>query len=210
MPTGILTRWDLDSETSRFTAWQNKTRSLENMVKSYFQRTRPECKIETFFTTDRRKIACFSVDGLCSHWNTVFETMGCFYNFCYCQEVRPSLTEEDIQRGSKKRVLDALIRHHIQQKSFYVFEMWECEWWRLYKTSETGTQLIRERFLHRRSHAAEQILEEMKEGKLFGYVQWNIEVPENLGSKIGDFPPIFKNTLVSKNDIGPWWKTMPE
>ena len=29
--------------------------------------------------------------------------MGCFYHFCPCQELRPSLTEEDIHRGSKKR-----------------------------------------------------------------------------------------------------------
>ena len=103
MPTGLYTRWDLDSETSRVTHRQNKTRSFENMVMSYFQRTRPECEIESFFTTGRqKKIGCFSVDGFCSNCNTVFGTMGCFYHFCSCQELRPSLTEADIQRGSKK------------------------------------------------------------------------------------------------------------
>ena len=79
MPTGHYTRWDFDSETSRFTPRQNKTRSFENMVMSYFQRTRPECEIESFFTTGRqKKNDCFSVDGFCSHCNTVFEAMGCF------------------------------------------------------------------------------------------------------------------------------------
>ena len=64
MPTGLYTRWDLDSETSRFTPRQNKSRSFENMVISYFQRTRPECEIESFFTTGRqKKIDCFIVDG---------------------------------------------------------------------------------------------------------------------------------------------------
>ena len=43
MPTGLYTRWDIDSETGRFTPRQNKTRSFENMVISYFQRTRPDC-----------------------------------------------------------------------------------------------------------------------------------------------------------------------
>ena len=104
MPTGLFTRWDLDSETSRFTPRQNRTRSFENMVMSYFQRKRPKCEIESFFTTCRqKKIDCFSVDGFCSHCNTVFEAMGCVYHFCPCQELRPSLTEEDIQRGRKKR-----------------------------------------------------------------------------------------------------------
>ena len=107
MPTGLYTRWDFDSEKSRFTSRQNKTRSFENMVMSYFQRTRPECEIGSFFTKDRqKKIDCFSVGGVCSHFNTVFEAMGYFYQLCFCQELRPSLTEEDIQRGSKKRELD--------------------------------------------------------------------------------------------------------
>ena len=211
MPTGLYTRWDLDSKTSRFTPRQNKTRSFENMVMSYFQRTRPECEIESFFTTGKqKKIDCFNVDGICSHCNTVFEAMGCFYHFCPCQEVRPSLIEEDIQRGSKKRELDALRRHYIQEKGHKVIEMWECDWWRLYKTTNTVKQHIREHFPYRRSHAAEQLLEEIKKGKLFGYVQCDIEVPESLRSKFVNFPPIFKNTLVSKSDIGDLMKNYAE
>ena len=34
MPIGLYTRWDMDSETSRFTRRQNKTRSFENIVMS--------------------------------------------------------------------------------------------------------------------------------------------------------------------------------
>ena len=109
MPTGLHTPWNFDSETIRFTPRQTKTRSFENMVMSYFQRTRPECEIESFFTTGRRKKNhCFSVHGFCSHCNTVFEAKVCFYHFCSCQELRPSLTEEDVQRGSKKRELDSM------------------------------------------------------------------------------------------------------
>ena len=112
MPTGIYARWDFDAGTNRFIPRQNKTRSFENMIMSYFQRTRPVCEIESFFTTGRqKKIDCFSVDGNCSHSNTVFEAMGCFYHFCPCQELRPSLTEEDIQRRNMKRELDSLRRH---------------------------------------------------------------------------------------------------
>ena len=54
-PTGLYTRWDLDSETSRFTPRQNKSGSVENMVLSYFQRTRPDCKIESFYSTGRQE-----------------------------------------------------------------------------------------------------------------------------------------------------------
>ena len=203
MPAGLYTRWDFDSETSRFLPRQNKTRSFENMVMSYFQRTRRECEIESFFTTGSwKKTDCFSVNGFCSHCKTVFEAMGCFYHFCPCQEFCPSLTEEDIQRGRKKRQLDALRRHYIQEKGFNVIDIWQCEWWRLYKTTITVRKNIGEHFRYRGSLAVEQLLEEIKEGKLFGYVQCDIEVPENLRSKFVNFRPIFKNTLSSKSDIG--------
>ena len=203
MPTGLYGRWDLDSEPSRFTPRQNKTRSFENRVMSYLQRTRPECEIENLFTTGRqKKIDCISVDGFCSHCNTVFEVMGCFYHFCRCQELRASLIEEETQRGSKKRELDALRRQYIQEKGYKVVEMWECEWWRLYKTTNTVKQHIREHIPYRRSLAAEQLLEEIKKGKLFGYVQCVIEAPEKLRANFANFPPTFKNTLVSKSDIG--------
>ena len=127
--------------------------------------------------------------------------MGCFYHFCPCQELRPSLTEEDIQRGSKKRELDALRRHCIQEKGYKVIEMRECECWRLCKTTNTLKQHIREHFSYRRSLAAAQLSEEIKEGKLFGYVQCDAEVPEKLRSKFVNLPPIFKNTLVSKSHV---------
>ena len=117
MPTGLYTHWDFDSETSRFTLRRNKTRSFESIVMSYFQRTRPECEIESFFTTGRqKKMDCSSFHGFCSHCNTVFEAMGCFYHFCPCQELRPSLTEEDIQGGSKKREVNALRRHYTRER----------------------------------------------------------------------------------------------
>ena len=211
MPTGLYTRWYCKSETSRFTHRENQTRSFEVTVMSYFQRTRPECEIEIFFTTGRqKKIDCFSVDRFCSHCNTVFEAMGCFYHYCPCQELRPSLIEEDIQRGSRKRELNGFRPHYIQEIGFTVIERWDCDWWRLYKTTNTVKQHIREHFPYRRSLAAEQLLEEIKKGKLFGYVQCDIEVPENLRSNFINFPPIFKNTLVSKSDIGDLMKNYAE
>ena len=55
MPTGLYTRWNYDSESQKLMPRQNKTRSFENMVLSYFQQTRPECRIESNVTTGRKK-----------------------------------------------------------------------------------------------------------------------------------------------------------
>ena len=88
--------------------------------------------------------------------------------------------------------------------------MWECECWRLYKTTANVKIHIRENFPYRRSLTEQQLLEGIKKGSPFGYVQCDIEVPENLSVNFANFPPIFKNTLVSKNDMGDLMKTYAE
>ena len=187
------------------------TRSFEKLVLSYFQRTRPESKIESFSTTGRlKKIDQFACDGFCIHCNTVFEAAGCSHHFCHCQEARSSSTGEETQRGSSKKVLNQLRRKYIKEESFTVIEMWECEWWRVYKTTTNVKLQIRENFPDRRSLAEHQFREGIKEGTLFGYVQCDIEFPEKLRANFANFTPIFKNTLVSKNDFGDLMKTYAE
>ena len=99
LPIGLYTRWEYDSGIKRFTGRKSNSRSLENIVLSYFQRSQPDCKIESNVTTGRqKKNDGFSVDGICYHCNSVFEAMGCYYHYCPCQEARPSLTETDIEK----------------------------------------------------------------------------------------------------------------
>ena len=211
MPTGLYTRWEYDSETKRFTPRQNKSRSFENMVMFYFQQSRPDCTIESNITTGRqRKIDCFSVDGICYHCNTVFEAMGCYYRYCPCQEVRPSLTDTNIERGGKKRQQDEMRRDYIEKRSYQIVEMWECEWWSLYKTNASVKSHLRENFPHRRPFSEEQLLQGITRGRLFGYVSCDIEVPEHLRDYFSNFPPIFKNTVESRDDNGDLMKQYAE
>ena len=117
---------------------QNKTRSFENMVLSYSQETRPECRIESNVTTDSQKmIDWFSVDGICNHCITVFEAMGCYFHYFPCQKARPSLTDNEIMGGIKKRVQDQMRKEYIQQKGYKIIEMWDCNWWELYRIDAT-------------------------------------------------------------------------
>ena len=96
MPTGLYTRWEFDSDSQKFKARQNKSRKFENMVMSYLQSQRPNCTIESYYTTGtQKKIDCFNVDGFCAHCKTIFEAMGCYFHFCACQEARASMSEEE-------------------------------------------------------------------------------------------------------------------
>ena len=84
------------------------------------------------------------------------------------------------------------------------------EWWNLYKTTTCVKQHLRESFLFKRPLREESLLEQIRSGKLFGYVQCDIEVPEVLKKKIANFPPIFKNTNVGRHDIGSLMKENAE
>ena len=211
IPTRLYTQWEYDTESNRFKAQQNKSRNFENMVMSYFQRQRPDCKIESFYTTGTQtKIDCFKVDGFCARCKTVFEAMGCFYHYCACQEARLSLTEKDIERGNKKGEMDQMTKQYIKENGYNVVERWEYEWWNPYTTTTCVKQHLRESFPYKRPLREESLLEQFRSGKLFGYVQCDIEVPEVLRKKFAKFPHVFKKTNVGRHDIGSLMKDYAE
>ena len=137
MLTGLYTRWEFDTDMQKFKARKKRTRNFENMVMPFYQKTRPECRIESFFTSGKQKIIdCFNVDSYCDHSETVFKALVCYYHLCSCQEARPFLTEQDIEQGNKKREMDDMRREYIKKKGYKVEEMWECDWWESFKTDD--------------------------------------------------------------------------
>ena len=129
MPTGLYKVWEFNVDLQRFKPRSNKIRSFENMVMAFFKNSRREFNIESFYTTGtQRKIDSFSVDGFCSHCNTIFEALGCFYHFCERQEGQPCLTDEDNVKGQRKREKDELRRSYLREKKYSIIEMWECQW----------------------------------------------------------------------------------
>ena len=60
---------------------------------------------------------------------------------------------------------------------------------------------LRESFSYERPLREERLLEQIRSVKLFGYVQRDIDVPEELRKNFAIFPPNFKNRDVSRHDI---------
>ena len=162
MPTGLYTTRNYYTESRKFIPRQNKTRSFKNMVLSYFQQTRPDCNIEINVTTGRQKeIDCFSVDGICNPCNIVFEAMGRYFQYCPCQEARPSLTDNELEKWIKKREQDQM-RKYIQQEGYKIIEMWECKWWELYRTDATVKNHLRANFSYQRPLSEERLMQEIQ------------------------------------------------
>ena len=131
MHIDLYTRWNFDPKTIRVTLLQSNTRSFENMVLSSFQRTRPDCKIKSLYTSvqqaDREKLTASVLMVFLLIATMRLKPCTAFITFFPCQEFRSSLTEDSIQRGSRKRKLNELRRSYILEKVFTVSEMLECE-----------------------------------------------------------------------------------
>ena len=147
MPIGLFKRGDYENVTQRFTSRQNKSSSSENMVLSFFQQLRSDCKKQCYVSTGRQnKIDFFSLDGVWNHCNTVLKLWDGIITLFF-------VTKHDLLRvmGVKKRKQGEMCRDYIQQKGFQIGDLWECEWWSLYKTDASVRNHLRENFPHKRS-----------------------------------------------------------
>ena len=92
-----------------------------------------------------------------------------------------------------------------------VVEMWECEW--KVKRIESGTKRFIDAEFPRRSTrimTRHHILAAVVDGKLFGMVECVVCVSHELQVHFAEMQPIFKNTTVTRNDIGPFMRDYTE
>ena len=88
--------------------------------------------------------------------------------------------------------------------------MWECQWKKL-KSENKDIKLFLQKsnltqrsvFGYKKDLSQQEILDKVKTGRFFGLVQCSLHTPDHLKEKFSDLPPIFKNTEISIDDIGP-------
>ena len=79
--------------------------------------------------------------------------------------------------------MDDMRREYIKEKGYKVEETWECEWWESFKTDDKIKKHVRTDFLYKRPLSTGSILAKIKDGSLFGYVQCDLVVPDEIKSK---------------------------
>ena len=103
---------------------------------------------------------------------------------------------------------------YIRSKGYLVVEMWECDW-RLLKRTNRELQWFINTEVRRtldkvKIMSPEQILSEVRNERLFGCVEVDIRMPDHLKEKFREMCPIFKNTEISRDDIGDFMKVYAE
>ena len=92
-----------------------------------------------------------------------------------------------------------------------VVEMWECEW--KGKRIESDTKRFSDAEFPRRSSrrmTQQQILAAVVDGTLFGMVECDVRVPEELQDYFSEMQPVFKNASATRDDIGPYMRQYAE
>ena len=103
---------------------------------------------------------------------------------------------------------------YIRSQGYTLVECWECEW-----QTEKATNKDLQRFIATRlrrpldkvkTMTLQSILSAVKNETLFGCVECDIHVPNNLRERFSEMCPIFKNTNISRDDIGDFMRTYAE
>ena len=155
------------------------------------------------------------VDGFHGPSRTVFQFHGCWWHGHDC-----NLTKGKEMNEKRKKPMKELLKQtkanskYIRDQGYNLVEMWECEWCRLKKTSSQVQQFIDSKFRrpqdHHKTLTEVEILSAIRNESLFGVVGCDIRVPDALKPAFAEMPPIFKNTDISRDDIGEYMKAFAE
>ena len=155
------------------------------------------------------------VDGFNPQMQTVYQFHGCYWHGHDCALNRGKEFNEKRNKPMAELVEETRANtEYIKSKGYRVVEMWECDWRLLKRTNRELQRFIAtevRRTLDKvKIMSPEQILSEVRNERLFGCVEVDIRVPDHLKEKFSEMCPIFKNTEISRDDIGDFMKVYAE
>lgn len=144
------------------------------------------------------------VDGFCAATNTVYQFNGCFWHGHGCSQ-QSSKDLGNVPAAERKSRTE-LKAEYVRALGYSLVSVWECEWTNTVSSSSTIKCFLKavndasygtER--GRRTMAA--VLEDVREGKIFGFVECDLHVPPHLRDYFSEMSPIFRNVELSREDL---------
>ena len=157
-----------------------------------------------------KRIGKHQVDGWCSETKTAYQFQGCFFHGCSCnrEEVNAVNGKPMAQLLADTRKTTAYLRHFVT-----VVELWECEWKEMRRTPAVR-KCVDAAFPRRRhvrwTMTSQQILNGVRAGTVFGMIECDIRVPEELRAHFAEMQPVFKNISLMREDLGPFMRRYAE
>ena len=155
------------------------------------------------------------VDGFHAPSQTVFQFRGCWWHGHDCYLTQGKEMNEKRQKPMAELLKETKdISKYIVEQGYHLREIWECRWRRLKRTNSTVQQFLSTKFQrpldHQKNLTKEKIIRAICDESLFGVVECDIRVPDHLKAKFSEMCPIFKNTEISREDIGEFMQAFAE
>ena len=158
--------------------------------------------IETAICEGERRLGRQNVpvDGFSPATNTVYEFNGCYWHGHGCSpETSVSIGGRDAQQRRNKTNLK---RQYLEQLGYKVVSIWECDWRKEVNNAPALKEFLQAFYRHtygqNKEMTEDDILTAIKQGKMFGFVECDIRVPDNLIDRFSEMPPIFKNVSLDR------------
>ena len=153
-----------------------------------------------------KRICKHRVDGWCSETKTAYQFQCCFFHGCPCtrEEVNAVNGKPVAQLLAETRKTTAYLRHFVK-----VVDLWECEWKEMRRVPAVRKCL--DAAFPRRRHVrwtmtSQQILNGVRAGTVFGMIECDICLPEELRAHFTEMQPVFKNIRLIREDLGPFMR----
>ena len=155
-----------------------------------------------------KRVGKLLVDGWCAETRTAYQFHGCYFHGCTnCYE--PQETNALNGKTMAKLLEDTKKNTAYLQRHVKVVEMWECGWKEKRKEPDVKSFLAPAR-RQKWKMTQQQIIAAVVDGTLFGMVECDVRVPSELRAHFAEMQPIFKNTTVTRDDIGPFMRQYAE
>ena len=147
-----------------------------------------------------KRIGKLPVDGWCAETRTAYQFHGCFWHGCPKCHTDPEETNPKNNKTMAELLADTKKHTTYLRRHVKVVEMWECDWKRERDPPPRQKWKMTQ----------QQIIAAVVDGTLFGMVECDVRVPEHLQDHFAEMQPIFKNTTVTRDDIGPFMRQYAE
>ena len=197
MPTGWYTR---RREENKFRPQQAQPYGQMAIQWLTRESDRTGCTIRHQGNGREKRIGKLPVDGWCAETRTAYQFHGCFWHGCPKCHTDPEETNPKNNKTMAELLADTKKHTTYLRRHVKVVEMWECDWKR------ERDPLPRQKW----KMTQQQIITAVVDGTLFGMVECDVRVPEHLQDHFAEMQPIFKNTTVTRDDIGPYMRQYAE
>lgn len=162
--------------------------------------------LETLVSGGERRLGRHNlpVDGYHLPTGTVFQFHGCYWHGHGCSEA----SRQDARGETAADRLRATLQRdrYISSLGYPLIAMWECEWERIVAADPEIKFFLKvffdRVFRNKRDGMTEStILDRVRNGTLFGFVECDLTVPHDKRAYFEDNPPIFKNVDICRDDL---------